>query len=167
MRMHNLCCNLHNLWNEALTACQIILYWNRMRQPPCGLSLPVIFVIPYNAYSGLTGLCQLKWESLLMKGVKHKRCSIPSRRTKFIQAVAIPVAPPSEDSVEYRKQIAESYGFKQIGEPLPENVTMKDIIDSLPKKVLFLFSSFCTLIAYVILLEPTSPVLSFGNFYLP
>lgn len=81
------------------------------------------------------GLCQLKWESLLVKGVKHKRCSIPSRRTKFIQAVAIPVAPPSEDSVEYRKQIAENYGFKQIGEPLPENVTMKDIIDSLPKKV--------------------------------
>lgn len=91
-----------------------------------------------------------------MKGVKHKRCSIPSRGTRFIQAVAVPVAPPSEDSADCRKQIAESYGFRQIGEPLPENVTMKDVIDSLPKKVLFLFASSCTLNAYVVLLETTS-----------
>lgn len=54
-----------------------------------------------------------------------------------MQAVAAPVAPPPEaDSAEYRKQLAESYGFKRIGEPLPDNVTLKDVIETLPKKVL-------------------------------
>lgn len=57
--------------------------------------------------------------------------------TKITQAVAAP-APTSEiDSAEYRKQLAERYGFTQIGEPLPGNVTLKDISDSLPKKVFF------------------------------
>jgi omega-6 fatty acid desaturase (delta-12 desaturase) len=32
--------------------------------------------------------------------------------------------------------LAERYGFKQIGEPLPENIKLKDIIDTLPKKVM-------------------------------
>jgi len=50
--------------------------------------------------------------------------------------VAIPAAPsPAESTSEYRKQICERYGFKKIGEPLPDNVTLKDIINSLPKKV--------------------------------
>ncbi|KAK0572555.1 hypothetical protein LWI29_033414 [Acer saccharum] len=83
------------------------------------------------------GICQLKWDGLQvqLKGIKQSRCSVPTKRNNFIQAVAIPVAPSSPDSAEYRKQLAESYGFKQIGEPLPENVTLKDVIESLPKKV--------------------------------
>lgn len=59
------------------------------------------------------------------------------KRSKIVQAVAIPVAPPPIDNAEYRKQLAESYGFEQIGEPIPENVTLKDVIDSIPKKVIF------------------------------
>jgi len=51
--------------------------------------------------------------------------------------VAVPVAPSPADSTEYRKQLSENYGFSQIGEPLPENVTLKDVIDSLPKKVIY------------------------------
>ncbi|KAA8535345.1 hypothetical protein F0562_030348 [Nyssa sinensis] len=81
------------------------------------------------------GLCYLKWESLPQKGIKHQRCLKHLRRTKIVQAVAIPVVTSPADNAEHRKQLSESYGFKQIGEPLPENVTMKDIIDSLPKKV--------------------------------
>lgn len=80
-------------------------------------------------------------ENVVIKGIQHKKCSIPIRRGKFIQAVAVPVAPSAadSDSAEYRKQLAEGYGFKQIGEPLPDNVTLRDVIDTLPKKVLFVF----------------------------
>ena len=47
--------------------------------------------------------------------------------------MAIPVSP---DTAKYREQLAESYGFKQIGEPLPDNVTLNDVIYTLPKEVL-------------------------------
>ena len=56
-----------------------------------------------------------------------------------MQAVAIPISPSPLDTAEYREQLAESYGFKQMGEPLPDNVTLKDIIDTLPKEVLVLY----------------------------
>ncbi|RVW97585.1 Retrovirus-related Pol polyprotein from transposon TNT 1-94 [Vitis vinifera] len=79
-------------------------------------------------------LC-LKLESILGKEIKHRKCSISTKRSKIVQAVAIPVAPSPIDSAEYRKQLAESYGFEQIGEPLPENVTLRDVIDTIPKKV--------------------------------
>lgn len=50
--------------------------------------------------------------------------------------MAIPVAPSPADSTEHRKQLCERYGFRQIGEPLPDNVPLKDIIETLPKKVI-------------------------------
>lgn len=58
-----------------------------------------------------------------------------------MKAVAVPVASPSAesspaDSSACLKQLCDSYGFRQIGQPLPENVTLKDIINSLPKKVM-------------------------------
>ncbi|XP_038695420.1 omega-6 fatty acid desaturase, chloroplastic-like [Tripterygium wilfordii] len=77
----------------------------------------------------------LKWDSLLLRGFKPQRCLISTRRAKPVQAVAIPVAPSPADSTEHRKQLAERYGFKQIGEPLPENISLRDIFDSLPRKV--------------------------------
>lgn len=86
-------------------------------------------------------LC-LKLESILGKEIKHQKCSISTKRSKIVQAVAIPVAPSPIDSAEYRKQLAESYGFEQIGEPLPENVTLRDVIDTIPKKVILLRASF-------------------------
>ncbi|VVB17301.1 unnamed protein product [Arabis nemorensis] len=75
---------------------------------------------------------------LLLKGSTHRRrrCVVPvKRRIGCIKAVAVPVAPPSADSAEEREQLADSYGFKQIGEDLPGNVTLKDIMDTLPKEV--------------------------------
>lgn len=75
---------------------------------------------------------------LLLKGStrRSRRCVAPvKRRIGCIKAVAVPVAPPSADSAEDREQLAESYGFKQIGENLPDNVTLKDIMDTLPKEV--------------------------------
>lgn len=74
-------------------------------------------------------------DKLLLKGKKQKSVLFHLKRAKPVQAVAVPVAPSSADSAQYRKQLAESYGFRQIGEPLPSNVTLKEIIDTLPKKV--------------------------------
>ncbi|KAL3586443.1 hypothetical protein D5086_013310 [Populus alba] len=82
-----------------------------------------------------TGNWHLTWDRLLVKGENHKKWVIPMRRTRTVQAVAAPVAPSSADSAEYRKQLAESYGFRQIGEPLPDSITLKDVMDTLPKKV--------------------------------
>uniref|UniRef100_A0A1J3GVX9 Omega-6 fatty acid desaturase, chloroplastic n=1 Tax=Noccaea caerulescens TaxID=107243 RepID=A0A1J3GVX9_NOCCA len=75
---------------------------------------------------------------LLLKGSAYRtrRSIVPvKRRIGCIKAVAVPVAPPSADSAQEREQLAESYGFKQIGEHLPDNVTLKDIMDTLPKEV--------------------------------
>jgi len=85
-----------------------------------------------------TGVYAVKPIDLLLKGRTHRsrRCVAPvKRRIGCIKAVAAPVAPPSADSAEDREQLAESYGFRQIGEDLPENVTLKDIMDTLPKEV--------------------------------
>ena len=71
----------------------------------------------------------------------HQTHFIPKKKITVIQAVAVPVVPPPADSAEYRKQRAENYGFRQIGEALPENVTLKNVIDSLPKKVTSIFLS--------------------------
>lgn len=72
---------------------------------------------------------------------------MPRNRVTVIQAVAIPVEPAPAESAEYRKQLAESYGFRKIGEPLPDNVTLKDVISSLPKKVIFrkIYVMFCSI----------------------
>uniref|UniRef100_A0A7N0UQM6 Fatty acid desaturase domain-containing protein n=1 Tax=Kalanchoe fedtschenkoi TaxID=63787 RepID=A0A7N0UQM6_KALFE len=59
-----------------------------------------------------------------------------SPRTIFkVKAVAAPVAPASADTAEHRRELCEKYGFRKIGEPLPDNVTLKDIVDTLPKEV--------------------------------
>lgn len=69
--------------------------------------------------------------------------------------MAVPIAPPpapaptpvtspaSSESAVYRKILSESYGFKQIGERLPEDVTLKDIINTIPKKVILLCMCVC------------------------
>lgn len=85
----------------------------------------------------LTGTYCLKWESLPQISSKQKGCLIYSRKKNVIQAVAVPIAPAPLDSAEERKRLSEKYGFRQIGEPLPDNVTMRDITESLPKKVLY------------------------------
>ena len=73
--------------------------------------------------------------------LKQQRKSTSTRRKSIlVQAVAVPVAPPPSmsspmDDTQNLKQLAENYGFKEIGEPLPDDVTLRDIIASLPKKV--------------------------------
>ncbi|GAU18329.1 hypothetical protein TSUD_202180 [Trifolium subterraneum] len=83
------------------------------------------------------GLFNLKSDGLIHKGFMHQsqKHFVPRNKVNVIRAVAIPVEPAPVESVEYRKQLAERYGFEQIGEPLPDNVTLKDVITSLPKKV--------------------------------
>ncbi|XP_057415884.1 omega-6 fatty acid desaturase, chloroplastic [Lotus japonicus] len=77
----------------------------------------------------------IKVDGLIHKGFRHQRHLIPRNKVAVIRAVAIPVEPAPAESAEYRKQLAESYGFRKIGEDLPDNVTLKDVISSLPKKV--------------------------------
>ncbi|KAL6541130.1 Omega-6 fatty acid desaturase, chloroplastic [Orobanche minor] len=78
------------------------------------------------------GACVLKWESLPRKP-KNRLTSLG--KCKIVKAVAVSVAPPTEDNAENRQELCREYGFRKIGEPLPDNVTLKDIIDTLPKKV--------------------------------
>ncbi|XP_057969788.1 omega-6 fatty acid desaturase, chloroplastic-like [Malania oleifera] len=93
----------------------------------------------YQRSAGIHGLAprmyNSKWESLLQRRIKHLQCLVPAKRTKIIQALAIPDAPASLDNAECRKRLAESYGYTQIGEPLPGNVTLKDIVETIPKKL--------------------------------
>lgn len=76
---------------------------------------------------------------LLLKGTRRTFLVPAKKRIGCIKAVSVPVAPPSADNAEDREQLAESYGFKQIGQDLPDNVTLKDIMDTLPKEVIQLF----------------------------
>uniref|UniRef100_A0A0E0ICI7 Fatty acid desaturase domain-containing protein n=1 Tax=Oryza nivara TaxID=4536 RepID=A0A0E0ICI7_ORYNI len=68
---------------------------------------------------------------------KEQSCHqfLPLKQSGRLQAAVLPVTPPLLDDEEKRKQMCEDYGFKQIGEQLPDNVTLKDVMDSLPKEV--------------------------------
>ena len=90
----------------------------------------------------------MTWENLPPTRISHQRRFTPIRRSTIVQAVAVPVTTSPSESAEYRKQLSESYGFKQIGEPLPDNVTMKDIGSTLPKKVSPIALILCCLILY-------------------
>jgi omega-6 fatty acid desaturase (delta-12 desaturase) len=59
-------------------------------------------------------------------------CGLRKRALRFISAVAVPLSPPPVNDKEERMHLAEDYGFTQIGEPVPDNVTLKHVIDTLP-----------------------------------
>ncbi|PIA45769.1 hypothetical protein AQUCO_01600190v1 [Aquilegia coerulea] len=84
--------------------------------------------------SSPAGMCCLKLGRLPYKGIKHNKFS-QKKENKIIQAVAISVSPSALENADHRKQLADLYGFTKIGEPLPDNITMKDVIETLPKKV--------------------------------
>eukprot|EP00249_Psilotum_nudum_P026976 c34152_g1_i1 orf=245-1597(+) len=56
----------------------------------------------------------------------------PRLGSKPITAIAAPIAPAPLSDAKERKRLAEEYGFTQIGEPLPSEITLKNIIDSIP-----------------------------------
>lgn len=60
---------------------------------------------------------------------------LPTNQRGGLQAAVLPVAAPILDDGEKRKQMAEDFGFTHIGEELPDSVTLKDVMDSLPKEV--------------------------------
>ncbi|XP_073044175.1 omega-6 fatty acid desaturase, chloroplastic-like [Primulina eburnea] len=82
-----------------------------------------------------SGTYLLKWENLPQTETAEKPCLIPFKRCKIVKAKAVSVAPSPTDSTEHRQQLSQNYGFRQIGEPLPDNVTIKDIMDTIPRKV--------------------------------
>lgn len=66
-----------------------------------------------------------------------------ARKCLQVSAVAVPTAPlstsesfrnPLEDPAE-RERLAKEYGFRKIGEPLPDNITLRQIVETLPKEV--------------------------------
>ncbi|CAH1438828.1 unnamed protein product [Lactuca virosa] len=84
-----------------------------------------------------TGTSLLKWEALPQHKPITQKYVIPLRRGKIVKAVASPITPPlPADSAERRQELCENYGFRQIGEPLPDNITLRNIIDTLPKTAL-------------------------------
>ncbi|KAF9615517.1 hypothetical protein IFM89_024100 [Coptis chinensis] len=97
-----------------------------MTSPSLPLMIPLIPLLVLDIAP--VGIC------LPQRAIKHHPLS-HKKETKFIQVVAVPVLPSASDRAEHRKQLCERYGFAQIGEQLPENVTLKNVIDSLPKKV--------------------------------
>jgi hypothetical protein len=53
-----------------------------------------------------------------------------------VSAIATPVATPSPlNDAEERQQLAEKYGFTQIGEPVPSGITLKNVMDTFPPEV--------------------------------
>ena len=54
-----------------------------------------------------------------------------------VSAVATPLARPAFrlDDPEERERLAGEYGFRKIGEPVPDNITLKQITDSIPAEV--------------------------------
>ncbi|KAK1323106.1 hypothetical protein QJS10_CPA02g01281 [Acorus calamus] len=81
------------------------------------------------------GMQCIRSGSPLQQGRLSRQRLFCKKVSKVVQAVALPVSPTIPDDVEQRKQMCESYGFTQIGVSLPQNVTLKDVMDSLPKKV--------------------------------
>lgn len=87
-------------------------------------------------------MCLLRTISILSQTLslqQRKR----SRQSLHISAVAVPSAPietsepfrsPLSDPAE-RERLAKEYGFRQIGEPLPDDVTLRQVVESLPKEV--------------------------------
>jgi omega-6 fatty acid desaturase (delta-12 desaturase) len=67
-------------------------------------------------------------------------CGFSRRASGRVSAVAAPALAPAEaedplSTAEGRALLAKEYGFRQIGEPVPEGVTLKKVIDSMPKEV--------------------------------
>lgn len=93
-----------------------------------------------NCYAAATGIFSLNSEGLSRKEFRRQRSFVTRNKVTVIRAVSIPVQPAPAESAEYRKQLAENYGFRQIGEHLPDDVTLKDVINSLPKKVLVIIN---------------------------
>lgn len=76
--------------------------------------------------------------------VAHKATRLPAA------AVEVPI---SQLSDEARQSIAQEYGYKTIGSELPNNVTLTDIVKTLPSEV------GLTTCGMAVLVTPTIPVL--------
>ncbi|XP_074281281.1 omega-6 fatty acid desaturase, chloroplastic [Silene latifolia] len=72
-------------------------------------------------------------------GLAQEQQRICWRMSKAVHAIAVPVNPSSAsspiDDPSHLQLLAERYGFQQIGEPISDDVTLRDIITSLPKEV--------------------------------
>lgn len=69
---------------------------------------------------------------------RGRHCPMIFSRKKFIKVVrasVVPISPSLLVNDIQRSDMCKTYGFMKIGEAVPDNVTLKDIIATLPKKV--------------------------------
>ncbi|XP_020594054.1 omega-6 fatty acid desaturase, chloroplastic isoform X2 [Phalaenopsis equestris] len=69
---------------------------------------------------------------------RRRHCPIifsSKKLIKVVQASVIPISPSLLANDVQRIDMCKTYGFMKIGEAVPNNVTLKDIITTLPKKV--------------------------------
>ncbi|XP_057969786.1 omega-6 fatty acid desaturase, chloroplastic-like isoform X2 [Malania oleifera] len=80
--------------------------------------------------------CHPKWKGLPQRQVRHQGCLIPLKRINHVRAMAIcHTQTLTDNTADYRKNLAQSYGYTQIGEPLPRNVTLRSIVETIPKEM--------------------------------
>lgn len=90
----------------------------------------------------LSGIYCLKLGTLQQIGSNSHRSLSCKRPPEVLQAAVLPTSPSSLDNEDQRQKMCENYGFTQIGEPLPDNISLKDVMETLPKKV---HVSYCLL----------------------
>ncbi|XP_020692677.1 omega-6 fatty acid desaturase, chloroplastic isoform X1 [Dendrobium catenatum] len=80
--------------------------------------------------SGRLNACQVH------QRVRHQSIHFSSKKLiKVVRAYVIPISPSLQVNDIIRSDMCKTYGFIKIGEAVPDNVTLKDIITTLPKKV--------------------------------
>lgn len=136
LRFH-VCCRLF-LLGGFFTGCLLMVFGCFFFQVPTPMARSSIRGLPKRKYQTVMPLMILN-KTKFQGNIFHRK-----RVSNIFQASVVPPPPPppplqqdTSDELQ-RNAMCESYGFTQIGEPLPENVTLKNIIDSLPKKVIYI-----------------------------
>ncbi|KAL6596059.1 hypothetical protein ACP70R_014966 [Stipagrostis hirtigluma subsp. patula] len=97
--------------------------------------VPAKGLLPWRTAAGApAGHFSVK-RDVVYNGRSYHHQFLPLKQREGLQAAVMPVTAPILDDEGKRKQMAEDYGFTQIGEELPDNITLKDVMDTLPKQV--------------------------------
>ncbi|KAJ3677211.1 hypothetical protein LUZ60_002935 [Juncus effusus] len=99
----------------------------------CGLSNPILRLeAPPKRLSSLW-----KQNPKLSQGMycQMRNFNLVHKSNLIRRAVATPVTITANNEEQNKSLMCEKYGFTQIGEQVPDNITLKDVMDTLPKTV--------------------------------
>lgn len=105
------------------------------KKPQIGCTSPQAAALRFSALgrSGFFAGAKLR---LLVHGqrmsTQYSRGRDKKQKTPF---VTLPLTPSPLDDLEERNHLCEEYGFTQIGEPVPSDIILKNVIDTLPREV--------------------------------